>query len=99
MWLIHDIPTCAELLSRIEKEAGEVLLNLSRSIGKTPPQPPMSKLCLCQSCLLDRISDGGLPGITFNVDVLRPRRGGRGCNGTIQPPKSIRPLICPYQAI
>lgn len=44
MGLIHDIPTCAELLARIEREASEVLLNLTSSIGTSQPQPPMSKL-------------------------------------------------------
>jgi hypothetical protein len=44
MGLIHDIPTCAELLARIEREAGEVLLNLSRSIGTIQAQAPVSKL-------------------------------------------------------
>jgi len=44
MGLIHDIPTCAELLARVEREAGEVLLNLSSSIGTSQPQPLVSKL-------------------------------------------------------
>lgn len=33
MGLIHDIPTCAELIERIEREAGEVLSNLRHSIA------------------------------------------------------------------
>ncbi|KAJ9602465.1 hypothetical protein H2200_013008 [Cladophialophora chaetospira] len=44
MGLIHDVPTCAELLARVEREAGEVLLNLTSSTGTSQPQPPMSKL-------------------------------------------------------
>jgi NAD(P)H-dependent flavin oxidoreductase YrpB (nitropropane dioxygenase family) len=35
--LIHDIPTCAELLSRIEKEAYEAL-NRSKSLYTATPQ-------------------------------------------------------------
>ncbi|KAH0836239.1 Nitronate monooxygenase [Fonsecaea pedrosoi] len=43
MGLIHDIPTCAELIARIEREAEEVLSNLSRSIPSRQ-QPSRSKL-------------------------------------------------------
>ncbi|KAH8806174.1 2-nitropropane dioxygenase [Xylogone sp. PMI_703] len=33
MGLIHDIPTCAELMARIEREAAEVLARLGRSVN------------------------------------------------------------------
>ncbi|OAP62466.1 enoyl-[acyl-carrier protein] reductase I [Fonsecaea erecta] len=43
MGLIYDIPTCAELIARIEREAGEVLSNLSKSVA-SQRQPAQSKL-------------------------------------------------------
>jgi hypothetical protein len=36
MGLIHDIPSCGELLARIEREAGEVLSNLGISTNASP---------------------------------------------------------------
>lgn len=36
MGLIHDIPTCAELLARVEREANEVLSNLQNSVNGGP---------------------------------------------------------------
>ncbi|KAL4861039.1 hypothetical protein BDV12DRAFT_208441 [Aspergillus spectabilis] len=38
MGLIHDIPTCAELMERIEMEATGVLSGLSRSVVKEEPR-------------------------------------------------------------
>lgn len=33
MGLIHDIPTCAGLIARIEREADEVLWKLGKAVG------------------------------------------------------------------
>lgn len=43
MGLIQDIPSCAELLARIEREAEEILSNLSTSVA-AEHQRPQSKL-------------------------------------------------------
>lgn len=43
MGLIHDIPTCAELIHRIEKDAEETLINanslITRSSTENQPEP------------------------------------------------------------
>jgi NADH:quinone reductase (non-electrogenic) len=41
MGLIHDIPTCEELLTRIEQEAEEIIEGLSMMRGASPAKPKL----------------------------------------------------------